>query len=275
MSNSSRSLSLKRSIIINESNDEEVEEVEEYEEVEKEEIEDEDEEEVYEEVEDEVEENENEEEVEEETVNNNNAKLNKCECCEKKLVRYELTLDEDIYCPHCNYLKHKKGLEILRLCSTKCSELYWFVDKYFTPKDSFFTKVRYCLEKDGCINCGRRDFPSAIFVGNRLDIDAPNDNDACECCKRNYTRYKLMLDDDVYCNKCDHLKYEKGKKLNICSTLCPKFTKINGFGWVVEKYLTPKTSIHTRLTYILQKDTCTNCGDREYPKATFSGKRIK
>lgn len=199
----------------------------------------------------------------------------RCECCKKRFMRYELTLDEDIHCGNCNFLKYKKGSHTLRLCRPQCSKLYWWVGKHLTPEDSMLPKIRYCLIDDECINCGITEYPSAIFSGTRFNIKVKhNSYFTCECCKTNDTRYRLVLNDDVYCNKCDHLKYKKGKKLNICSTLCPKRTKINETSWLVVKYLTKKWSIPTKLIYSLRNDICTNCGDVSSPKATFSGKQM-
>src|ERR1700685_3727755 len=93
----------------------------------------------------------------------------KCQCCEIENVRYKLALDNQIKCPHCQYIKYNKKDLRLNLCSTQCKSLYWSPVEYLTPKGSKDVKVIYCLEKDECNNCGLRDFPGALFVGKYLD----------------------------------------------------------------------------------------------------------
>ena len=85
----------------------------------------------------------------------------KCIC--GKEVAYRLTLDEEVYCPHCNYLKYEKRSQQLNLCDLECEELYcWLVDYEQKGKEII---ASYCLEKDECNQCGRRDFPEVIFKG--------------------------------------------------------------------------------------------------------------
>jgi hypothetical protein len=92
-----------------------------------------------------------------------------CEVCEERPLRYKLYLDEDVICPHCDYAKYAKKSEKLFVCSTQCPDLYWQPIEYLSKKNEKITKVRYVLEKDECFNCGKRDFPEALFIGERLD----------------------------------------------------------------------------------------------------------
>lgn len=89
-----------------------------------------------------------------------------CHCCSKPL-RYKLRLDKSIKCSYCNNLKYKEGYK-LYLCSTQCPNLYWWPAEYLSPKHEIETKIVYCMEKDECSKCGKRDFPSALFVGKRV-----------------------------------------------------------------------------------------------------------
>lgn len=94
---------------------------------------------------------------------------NLCETCEINPVRYDLYLAEDVRCPYCKVVKYAKKSERLLLCNMECKELYWWVSHYITPTNSYNIKVVYCLEKDECSNCGKKDFPEAIFEGVCLD----------------------------------------------------------------------------------------------------------
>ena len=94
---------------------------------------------------------------------------NLCETCAINPIRYDLYLTEDIICPYCKTIKHKKNILRLLLCSTKCDGLYWWVSEYITPVGSSNVKIIFCLEKDECIKCGKQDFPEAIFEGKCLD----------------------------------------------------------------------------------------------------------
>jgi len=96
-----------------------------------------------------------------------------CQTCKKNPIRYKLYLDEDVKCPHCKHIKYTKKSEKLFLCSTTCPGLYWWPVEYLTPKNTKDTKVIYCLEKDECNKCGKRDFPEALFVGEYLDATVP------------------------------------------------------------------------------------------------------
>jgi hypothetical protein len=93
--------------------------------------------------------------------------IEKCECC-RNMVRYKLVMQEDVKCPYCRYVKYKKYNEKMSLCSTKCDHLYWWPVTYLTDIQDKNIKVTYCLEKDECIKCGRRDFPEVLFSGVRI-----------------------------------------------------------------------------------------------------------
>lgn len=94
---------------------------------------------------------------------------NICTVCQKRPLCYKLYLDEDVICPHCEYVKYTKKTTTLFLCSTQCPDLYWYPDEYLSKKNDKITRVNYLLEKDECSSCGKRDYPVALFVGERLD----------------------------------------------------------------------------------------------------------
>lgn len=91
-----------------------------------------------------------------------------CKTCNKKEIRYKLKSAEDVICPFCNHIKHPKNSYELALCSTKCDFLYIWVSKYVSKPADTDVKVYFCLEKDECIKCGKRDFPEVLFVGHRI-----------------------------------------------------------------------------------------------------------
>src|SRR5439155_792718 len=58
-----------------------------------------------------------------------------CEHCKNILARYKLTLQEDIKCYSCKYLKYKKNGIIMTLCNTECKNLYLWPAEYFSGKN--------------------------------------------------------------------------------------------------------------------------------------------
>ena len=96
--------------------------------------------------------------------------IKKCGVCQKKPIRYKLHLSTDIICPYCDYLKHPKNSAHLYLCDIQCDELYWYTVEILSEKNAKHTKVIYCIEKDECCNCGKRDYTDALFEGKCLNI---------------------------------------------------------------------------------------------------------
>lgn len=90
----------------------------------------------------------------------------------------------------------------------------------------------------------------------------------CTYCKKNPVKYILDLSEDVVCSRCKHVKYAQGSIfLNICSTLC------DGLYWSIDTYLTHKSNPHPKFMFCLEKDECNMCGQRDHPRALFSGIR--
>uniref|UniRef100_A0A6C0C5X3 Uncharacterized protein n=1 Tax=viral metagenome TaxID=1070528 RepID=A0A6C0C5X3_9ZZZZ len=102
------------------------------------------------------------------------ANKNVCEVCKEAPLRYKLYLKGDVLCPYCKYVKYKEKDTTLFLCSTTCPNLYWYPAEYLSKKGDKITKVCYALEKDECFNCGKRDYPGALFVGECLDTCQSN-----------------------------------------------------------------------------------------------------
>ena len=100
--------------------------------------------------------------------NNEHKNEELCNNCKKKKIKYKLYLKENITCNFCNYVKYKKDCTTLFLCSTKCSDLYWYVEKYISKKNDNDVKIIFSLEKDECFKCGRRDFPCGLFTGIQI-----------------------------------------------------------------------------------------------------------
>ena len=88
-----------------------------------------------------------------------------CECCDENPVKYKLKNTSEANCEHCGYLKYKEGSVELNLCDLECDGLYWWVLENKTKKNSKNVSINYCLEKDECSKCGRRDFPVLNFTG--------------------------------------------------------------------------------------------------------------
>ena len=183
----------------------------------------------------------------------------KCELC-KKAACYQLFNETGIKCPHCKCMKFKKHEIKLTLCNIECSELYWCPEKIISL-DANNVKVIYCLEKDECIKCGKRDYPSILFKGKYI-------GSYCEYCD-DFARYKLCNKSDILCSQCDGIKYEKGdKQLILCSTQCQKMS------WKPVDYLSKKKCMDTIVEYSLTNDKCPFCKSREDTMAIFEGKYI-
>lgn len=88
-----------------------------------------------------------------------------CERCGNRPVKYQMSLQHDIVCPHCKHVKYKKHDEKLIVCSTQCSQIQWSPEKYLTAKKDKNIKVIYRIEKDKCDKCKKQDNPSALFAG--------------------------------------------------------------------------------------------------------------
>lgn len=91
----------------------------------------------------------------------------KCEYCKKKLVVYKLTLDQNVKCPFCKYIKYKKNEHTFSICDENCEGLYWSVSIHNCNKKNndcdSNTRANVMMEKDECNNCGRIDFPDVSY----------------------------------------------------------------------------------------------------------------
>lgn len=185
-----------------------------------------------------------------------------CGTCHNKNISYCLVNADNIICPHCKYLKYKKNSIKLNLCDIECSALYWWMVEEISD-DPENIKVSYCLEKNECIKCGKKDFPEELFVGKFIGTIQ-----YCELCDER-ARYELSNTDDIICSHCNSQKYEKhDHKMILCSTQCPKLL------WKNIEYLSPKNSNDVSLIYCVPKDKCNECGKRETINVTFNGKYI-
>lgn len=93
---------------------------------------------------------------------------NFCEICEKKQILHELHLENDIICPHCKNIKHKLKSICLNICSLKCKGFN--SSQYIIPVKSSGYEIKFCLQKDKCSDCGKRDSPIVIFKGEHYDL---------------------------------------------------------------------------------------------------------
>ena len=181
-----------------------------------------------------------------------------CETCSSKPARYQLTLTENVYCPHCNYLKYKAGKETMTICDLHCP--YWTPDNCKYDSINKKIEVTYCMEKDECNNCGQRDFPEALFKGSK--IIAHN----CQYCNKE-ARYELELDGTILCPHCNVVKFPNKMKLFLCSTQCDQLD------WSIVEYLTTKKEAKTELIYALENHKCENCGNKDDCLGHFKGMR--
>lgn len=178
-----------------------------------------------------------------------------------KTAKYELLLAENIHCEYCNYLKYPANKTKLTLCNLQCSHLYWWPTDSKYDKKNNIIEVNYCIEKDGCMKCGRNDFQDALFIGQKINCYL------CQYCNKD-SRYELYLSQDIVCPYCSGIKYKKNHELFLCSTQCEKMD------WKVKEYLTKKRLKMTKLIYKLESDECKYCHKKSKCEGLFEGLRI-
>ncbi len=88
--------------------------------------------------------------------------------------------------------------------------------------------------------------------------------DTCDVCETNNIRYRLKNTDIITCQHCDEVKYTM-LELNICSTECPNLY------WDPVEYLSKKGDKTVEVSYLLEKDECGNCGQRDFQVILFKG----
>ena len=182
----------------------------------------------------------------------------KCQLC-KQEAQFDLQLSKNIYCVHCGYLKYDTD-EKLVLCQLECPYLYWWTtDHKYNNKTNIIT-VDYCMEKDECNKCGKRDFQEAPFTGLHIN------QEICDFCNK-HARYKFKLNDDIYCVDCNKIIHDKNTKLNLCSTQCDKNP------WKVVEYLSKKKNTNVKLICQISNDNC-ECGCVSDYVGQLSGSKI-
>jgi hypothetical protein len=184
----------------------------------------------------------------------------KCQLCEQR-AKISLRLNENIHCEHCGYLKYDTN-EKLILCELECPNLYWWpCDHTYNNKTNVLT-ASYCMEKDECNNCGKRDFQEALFIGSQIY------HEICDFCCNKPARYKLALDNDICCSECNKIKHKKNIKLTLCSTQCENNP------WKIVEYLTKKKNKNVKLIYQISNDECYECMCSNDSMGIFTGTKI-
>lgn len=222
----------------------------------------------------------------------------KCSACDKD-ARFNLELEEDIFCAFCNHKKFAAG-EKLVLCNLKCQGLYGYCEEHKYDFKAGIVRVGFSYSLDECIGCGRADVEGGYFSGPfcdlkkaandyngnngdgtrvRINFDGPKygkrkgqcqctDNQKCMYCNSKII-YKLLLSHDISCPDCNALMYVKDKvSLNVCSTQCVKNP------WLTIEYLTPQNNPTTIINCINMNNQCTKCKKISDPIAKFVGTRI-
>ena len=184
----------------------------------------------------------------------------KCQICNER-AKYHLKSNDKLYCYNCKH--RKEDTKELIICELKCPQSWWTLNKYKFNTENNRIEATYFLEKDECDNCGMRNYYDIVYNGLQFYYEN------CDYCG-NDAQYKLKLDRNIVCNKCNEIKYRKNEtKLVICSTQCDVMP------WELIEYLSKKNAYDIKLIYGIYDDICENCDNVGDSQGKFSGVKIK
>jgi hypothetical protein len=208
-----------------------------------------------------------------------------------------------VYCGHCNACKYDSTTLIENICSIWCKNLYWPKDKKINYENDNNIYVMFCIDKDGCNNCGKYDFPVLRFNGKRINnVDIGSDDSKsedseseelnysdklikyiseknkhkknfnygyCELCHVNGVRYAFEIENDVSCKKCGHTVVMRSKFFkNVCSTQC------DNAKWIHIKYLSRQMEKICRFKGKFKNLKCSRCDNIEFDPVVFTGENL-
>lgn len=144
---------------------------------------------------------------------------NKCEFCEN-IANYLLEpIDNQVECNYCDQIFETHS-ETHLLCDVVKHQDNFFIDNIKWGKKC--AKTEGYDDKHECNECGRRLICDICFQIKYLNpaLMKTKLESMCLCGKQ--MRYNLILQDNIKCIKCDHIKFKKGFELKLCSTKCEK-----------------------------------------------------